>query len=195
MNQISGLDLLLIRHGESQNNRDGSGGADSSLTDLGAAQSQRLARWLGANLKPTALYSSTMLRAKQTAEIIAPALKLPISFRSDLREANFDITQVYESFTAPAFAIGAAPRPIEKMPPPYVDFEKRVAGAFREIVSAHPLGLIAVVTHGIVIATLLRSIFGSHQVSVNADNTSLSLLRWHNARWYLVYANRREHLL
>jgi broad specificity phosphatase PhoE len=51
-----------------------------------------------------------------------------------------------------------------------------------------------VVTHGGVIATLLRTIFGAHQVSVYADNTSVLLLRWMNQRWYLVYSNCIEHL-
>ena len=43
------LELALIRHGESTFNRDGTGGTDSPLTDLGIEQARRLAHWLAAN--------------------------------------------------------------------------------------------------------------------------------------------------
>ena len=81
------------------------------------------------------------------------------------------------------------------MPAPYPVFQARVTKALCEIVTENNHGTILVFTHGGVIATFLRTVFGAHQVSVYADNTSALLLRWRNARWYLVYSNRVEHLL
>lgn len=189
------LELLVVRHAESQFNFDGSGGVDSSLTEPGRQQAHRLALWLAANFKFAAFYSSTMLRARQTSEIIAFALHLPIHFRDDLGEADFDIGAVMPQFADPMSAMDGHIVRIEDFPPTYVAFQSRVASAFQEIVRVHDSSTILVITHGGVIATLLRTIFGAHQVSVHVDNTAATLLRWSNSRWHLVYSNRTDHLL
>ncbi len=49
------LELLLIRHGESTYNRDGTGGLNSELTELGVEQARRLCPWLAANFKFSAI--------------------------------------------------------------------------------------------------------------------------------------------
>ena len=193
--QDAPLELLLVRHGESTYNRDGSGGFDSDLTDLGVEQSQRLAPWLAANFKFAAIYSSPMVRARRTAEIAAAGLTLPVRFREDLREVDFELGPMLPQYANPADALYCDPRLLAQMPPHYVAFQARVANAFCEIVKENNRGTILIFTHGGVIATFLRSVFGAHQVSVHADNTSVLLLRWRNARWYLVYSNRVEHLL
>ncbi len=188
------LELLAVRHAESQFNLDGSGGFDSALTDPGREQAHRLALWLAANFKFAAFYSSTMERARQTSEIIAPALHLPVQFRDDLCEADFDIGAAMPQFADPMSAMDGHAVRVEDFPPTYVAFQSRVARAFQEIARAHDSGTILVITHGGVIATLLRTIFGAHQVSVHTDNTAATLLRWNNSRWHLVYSNRTDHL-
>lgn len=189
------LELLLIRHGESIYNRDGSGDLDSDLTDLGVEQSRRLSPWLVANFKFTAIYSSTMVRSRRTAEIAAADLSLPIQFREDLREVDFELGPLLPHYANPADALYCDPWLLAQMPAPYGAFEARVTKAFCEIIKENTPGTILVFTHGGVIATFLRTVFGAHQVSVHADNTSALLLRWRNGRWYLVYSNRVEHLL
>ncbi len=191
---ITPLELLLVRHGESQANRDGTGGPDAPMTELGYEQARRLGPWLAANFTIAEFYSSTMLRTRQTAEVLAPFIHLPIQYRDDLRECDFDMTGVLPHFADAADAIGGAPAGIQTMPPRYIEFHKRVAGAFRDIVSAHSGGTLLVVTHGGVIATLVRSLLGSHKISVNAENTSALMLRWMNDRWYLVFSNYLVHL-
>lgn len=60
------LKLLLMRHGESTNNRDRrlTGQGNASLTALGHQQCQQLARWLHENAwLPTHVYSSPLRRA------------------------------------------------------------------------------------------------------------------------------------
>ncbi len=188
------FELLLIRHGESQFNLDGSGGFDSVLTDLGREQARRLAPWLAANFEIAAFYSSSMHRARETAEIMQPALQLPIQFRDDLREADFEIATAMPQFLHPVNGIGGQTIELDDSHPSYVAFQSQVAAAFQNIVREHSAGTILIVTHGGVVATLLRTIFGAHQVSVHADNTSATLLRWNNSRWYLVYSNRVDHL-
>jgi broad specificity phosphatase PhoE len=188
------LEFLLVRHGESQFNLDGSGGLNSGLTELGRVQASKLALWLASNFKVVAFYSSSMVRARETAEIVQPALKQPIQFRDDLREADFEIGATMPQFLHPVNAIGGMTVELDDSHPSYVEFQSRVSQALREIAGAHESGTVLIVTHGGVIATTLRTVFGAHQVSVHADNTSATLLRWNNSHWYLVYSNRVDHL-
>ncbi|MGH2482620.1 MAG: histidine phosphatase family protein, partial [Ktedonobacteraceae bacterium] len=82
--------LYLIRHGDatatSTNPLE-----DPRLTTLGIAQAERLRDRLtiSSELRPDVLIASTMLRARQTAEIIAPALGLPILYESEVQEWRF----------------------------------------------------------------------------------------------------------
>ena len=63
------MELYLIRHGQSTNNRGDARVPDPSLTELGRQQATRAGRALR-NLGITRLYCSAMLRAVQTAAIV-----------------------------------------------------------------------------------------------------------------------------
>src|SRR5215475_7989222 len=85
--------LYLIRHGQAYSNVKpyevvaGMRG-DKGLTPLGRTQAERLRDRLMATGEITAdvLISSTLPRARQTAEIIAPALGLDIQFDDEVQE-------------------------------------------------------------------------------------------------------------
>src|SRR5437016_5081477 len=79
--------LYLIRHGQALSAVQGTIG-NTDLSPLGIKQAEHLRDRLAATSEIVAdvLIASTMLRAKQTAEIIAPALGLPIIFDSDVEE-------------------------------------------------------------------------------------------------------------
>lgn len=70
--------LLLIRHGESEWNREGriQGQADTPLTEVGIAQAQAISRHLAGMLNGQCfkIYCSPLSRAYQTASIIAETL-------------------------------------------------------------------------------------------------------------------------
>jgi broad specificity phosphatase PhoE len=80
--------LLLIRHGESEWNRDGliQGFQDCDLSDLGREQSNRLRERLDLE-KIDAAFSSTATRAIETSKI-ALGHRLSIDARPNLREIN-----------------------------------------------------------------------------------------------------------
>ena len=63
------MELYLIRHGQSTNNRGDARVPDPPLTELGKQQADRTGKALG-NLGITRLYCSAMLRAVQTAAIV-----------------------------------------------------------------------------------------------------------------------------
>ena len=83
--------LYLIRHGEAVCNVDGTLAgirSDVGLTERGVLQAERLRDRLAATREIIAdtLIASTLPRARQTAEIIAPALDLPIILDDDAQE-------------------------------------------------------------------------------------------------------------
>jgi len=76
--------FVLVRHGEASGNREMRylGATDAPLTERGQAQARQLASAL-------ALYTSPLLRARQTAEAVAAVLGLVVVADPRLREEDF----------------------------------------------------------------------------------------------------------
>ena len=86
------LELWLIRHGETNGNREERihGQTDSELSELGIKQAHKLARRL-THESFDGVYSSDLQRARITAEIALP--KADIQFDKRLREIHFGILE------------------------------------------------------------------------------------------------------
>jgi len=82
-------ELLLVRHGETDWNRElrFQGQADPPLNDAGRAQARELARTL-AEVEIDAVYTSDLRRAVETAEIVAAGRGIPILAEPGLREVD-----------------------------------------------------------------------------------------------------------
>jgi broad specificity phosphatase PhoE len=159
--------LLLIRHGESEWNRDGliQGFRDCDLSDLGREQSEKLRQRLDLE-QLDIVYASTATRALDTAKI-ALAHRMEIHTRPDLREINLG---VWEGETA-ADLKKRLPRETELWfrRPSRVRiegaetlraFRGRVAREINRIRAEHPDAGVVIVTHGGVICTYLTSLLG-----------------------------------
>jgi broad specificity phosphatase PhoE len=81
--------IVLVRHGETDWNRENrfQGHADTTLNDVGRAQTAELARTLEAN-EFSAIYSSPLERAAETARIIASNLGLDVRLDKALMEVD-----------------------------------------------------------------------------------------------------------
>jgi broad specificity phosphatase PhoE len=81
--------ILLVRHGQSEGNAEGRFGGHSAtpLSARGRAQAEATARAL-ASEKVTAIYSSDLLRAVETAAPLARAKGLEINRTADFRERS-----------------------------------------------------------------------------------------------------------
>ena len=79
--------LLLIRHAQSENNALGDEFRvpDPDITELGVAQSKKLALWV-ANLAPTVVYCSPFLRSLETTRWIAEQIGAVPIVRQDIYE-------------------------------------------------------------------------------------------------------------
>ncbi len=84
--------LTLLRHGESEGNRDGilQGQSDMALTQLGLEQANLLAaRWQATGRSFDLIISSPLRRALQTAGCIGAALGIPIEIDPLWKERGF----------------------------------------------------------------------------------------------------------
>ena len=84
------MELLLIRHGlpERVVNEDGTP-ADPPLSAKGRDQAERVARWLE-GVSIDRLYSSPLLRARETAQPLATLRGLPVEIEPAVREYDAD---------------------------------------------------------------------------------------------------------
>ena len=86
------MTLLLARHGESTWNAEGryQGRCDAPLSERGILQATALAEYLSRNgsARPNAIVSSPLSRARDTADIVAHALGLPVETDERLIEIS-----------------------------------------------------------------------------------------------------------
>lgn len=82
--------LLLVRHGESEANKNGifAGHFDVELTERGIKQAQKTAGYIKENYKVDCVYASDLKRAYKTGSCIADALGVEIIKDPMLREIN-----------------------------------------------------------------------------------------------------------
>lgn len=166
--------LLLIRHGESEGNARGiiQGRVDTRLTELGREQAQQTAEAL-AEHGITEVVSSPLLRARESAEIIAERLGVPLSFDDDLMEYDHgDISGLTREDLAehfPEIARAGVARPVDGFWPVIPGEEGRSAFVARiERVLARLSekgGRIAVVTHGGLINAACHVVLGLDYVN------------------------------
>ena len=86
--------LCLVRHGETAWNAEGrvQGQLDIPLSEVGLAQARAVAAVLG-NESFCAIYSSDLIRVRQTAQPSAERLGLPVSLDPNLRERHYGAFQ------------------------------------------------------------------------------------------------------
>lgn len=86
---MTAAQLVVLRHGRTSWNATGrfQGQADIGLDERGLVQAEQAAKVL-AELAPTAIFSSDLARARQTAEPLARACDLPVRTDPRLREIH-----------------------------------------------------------------------------------------------------------
>jgi broad specificity phosphatase PhoE len=147
-------ELLLVRHGETDWNRERrfQGHADPPLNETGRTQARALADDL-AGEAVDALYTSDLARARETAEILAARLGVEVVPLRELREIDVGEWQgltwpeIEERFPEGARAWREQNHGWETGET-YEELAERVVPALRRIAVAHPGGRAVVVAHG-----------------------------------------------
>lgn len=190
------IQLVLVRHAESLRNRDGEKvSIDTGLTELGWRQAHAVAGWLAARYRPVAVYSSDLIRSRQTAEVIANRLNVPLTVDEGLAEADFQYwDELPYRWERPVDVWHDVWQPNPDVSPLYASFRARLRDALFRILANRTGGTIIAVTHGGAIGTLLRSLFGGHHLAITTANTGVTQLAWEGNHWRLEFHNSTAHL-
>lgn len=195
--------IYLIRHAQTAWNADGrwQGSIDVPLDALGRQQALALAAHLAA--RPIgSVYSSDLLRARQTAEPVAAALDLSVQTDPRLREMNLGI---FQGLTRSEI-LQRYPQEMQALNDDYMGFvvpqgesrqmmQDRAHEALTAIARTGKGPQIAVITHGGTIRTLLLRHFPAPQIAAaRFHNTSITTLRYGDGRWSLVELASTVHL-
>src|SRR5215469_2271055 len=201
--------LYLIRHGQAHSNVKPYGvvagmQGDDGLTPLGRTQAERLRDRLTATGEITAdiLISSTLPRARQTAEIIAPALGLPIIFDDDVQEQSVGDLDGMRWDEVESRIADNRQEPFKPFGPGgenWGQFVLRVGTALDRILHEHDGKTIVIVCHGGVIDASFLVFFGINTLvppvtAFHTRNTSITLWEQHGVdeysqRWGLTGYN------
>ena len=182
------MKLYLVRHGETTYNADGrvQGHQDPPLTDIGIRQAEAIAERL-ARERFTAVYSSDLQRASETAKLIAAPHGLAVRETPLLRESRLGVVEgltrreIEERYPTADHEWRA--NPLTMRPPGAETIEQvieRCRTFLQQILSDHEdSGLILIVAHGgsargLVIAALDLPVQTYRQM--HFANASLSIL-------------------
>ena len=136
------LELVLVRHAEPDWENARQKGADPALTVLGRQQAADLAAHLR-SLPLAALYSSPLVRARETAAAIGAAQQLTATAVTDLAEIGVPLLQNASQTEVDAYFLAAAKRPLhdhwEGFPggEPFRAFHARVTRAIGEVLAPY----------------------------------------------------------
>jgi len=200
--------LLLIRHGETDDNKNRvfQGQAGRGLNPRGRDQAARLAaRLQQAGVKPHALYASDLERALETAQILGQSLDLSPTPDPSLREVYLgawqgltheEISRRFpDEWTAWRNGVDIKRGGGES----YAEVTVRIKAAIDRITQAHPASTIAIVSHGGAIKSFVAAVLGLDHARISAfsvaANTAVNLIeRDHHGRDRLVVWNDASHL-
>ncbi len=199
------LRLLLIRHGETDWNASGryQGQLDIPLNAAGQRQAIRVAERLSS--RPiSALYTSDLARALETAEAIAQRQGVDVRAETRLRELNFGAWQglTYHQIDEQDHEklvwwnhdrVNRAPPDGESLG----TMAARVQDLLDEILDAYADGTVAWVSHGGTIRVVLCLLLGHPLASYwqfEVDNTAIAEIEWRSLGPVVVRWNDAHHL-
>jgi broad specificity phosphatase PhoE len=205
--------LILVRHAETEANaafkevskRVWQGATDTPLTSQGELQVAATATYLATLHRHYAfdiLYTSSLPRARRTADAISKAIGLPVQEDYALREFDLgewegrtfadleDSENLWKRWEAdPHFAPPGGESPSM--------FQRRIVTVFESLASLHPSHTVLVVTHGGVIRNLLGLWIGNGPHDWQrwrASNCSITILERREQRWHPLLLDDTSHL-
>ncbi|MFO7538625.1 MAG: histidine phosphatase family protein [Chloroflexota bacterium] len=196
--------ILLIRHGQTDWNRDGrwQGHNDIPLNQTGIEQAQALAQRL-TGWPVTHLYSSDLQRAAQTATILGQTLGIDPVLNEIWRERDVGL---FSGLTSPEVAHtypdAWARRLNGILEPPegesYEALHQRAGAALDQLLARHNGDMIAVISHGALLHAVAAHVLGIEAGQYNRisfrGNTGLTVIEANDGYTTLVRLNDTSHL-
>lgn len=207
-----GTRLVLVRHGESEAQVGrivGGPTGCNGLSPLGRRQVEALReRWAAHPPAADVLLASTLPRARETAEILAPALDLPVKTDADLQEMQPGEADgsTWDDYTD-RYGVDVTAHPYAPLSPggeSLAAFLLRVGTTLHRLVRDHSGETLVIACHGGIIDGSLSIFLGlpTQQVSSFTLRTvNSSITEWvatgdsdRRLRWHLVRYNDAAHL-
>ncbi len=197
--------VYLVRHGQTLWNAEGryQGRMNIELSPLGRSQAARLAGVL-APVPLAAIYSSPLIRARDTALAIAAPHRLPVVLVADLHEIELGVWEgLTEGEITQRFGDVVARR---RRDPEHVvplegeslyEVQARALRAVEEILARHDDATIAVVAHGAVNKMVLLSALDAPLSSywrIRQDNAGISIVDVYGMHRVVRVMNETAHL-
>jgi broad specificity phosphatase PhoE len=197
--------LYLVRHGQTTWNamHRWQGQSITPLNETGRRQATLVSERL-ADEGLTAIYTSDLMRTRQTAEMIAARAGAPLFMERRLRELDMGLWQ------------GHTPEEIAALDPEHFDAYHtdilngcppdgesrahvvwRAEAALYDITAAHPGERVAVVSHEDTLRAILYRVDGyelNTLLTARIDNCAVTLLRGTPGAWEVVWENDNAHL-
>jgi len=149
------MEILLVRHGESEANATGriQGWLDTPLTELGREQARRLRAWLAERgVRWDAAYTSPLARARDTAALLGAAEAVA---EPALQEVGLGVLEGLTRAEIARRHPGFLSRPITELADfgewggeRYDAVQERILGFLASVRARHPGGRVLVVAHG-----------------------------------------------
>lgn len=199
--------FVFLRHGESIGNAESrwQGQSDYALTERGRAQAQALARrWKSEGVRFDLIIASPLVRARETAQIIASAVDARLELDTILVERHIGEME------------GLTAEEVRRRPqPPYVTPYDSIggegegdwalflrAGQALQALLRRPPGSYLIVSHGGLLNQLMNAIVGiaphvdPSGVRFRFENTAFARVTYypHQHRWTIDALNDRAHL-
>jgi probable phosphoglycerate mutase len=197
--------LLLVRHGQSTWNHERriQGQLDPPLSDEGRRQAAQLGRRL-AGRKFAGFYSSDLMRAAETAQLVGESIGIDPTPMAELREINLGQweglrTEDLAARFPEAWASWTEEPDWDLVPggEGSAAFEARVGAMLDTLFKRHTQGDVLVVTHGGVIQIAIHHVVGRPGRGIfpfRIQNTSVSVLERRNGRVVVSGVNDIGHL-
>ncbi len=197
--------LILTRHGETDWNllRKTQGRTDTALTAAGREQARALAKRLS-NLAFDCVYTSPLLRAVETARVLAAARSVPVIGDPALTELCFGewegltFAEIGEAFPEQLEIWSQAPHdcPIPGGEP-FAALVERCEAFLELLVERHQGFTVAAVSHSVptkVIAALCLGVPMNKLHNIRIDNVSLTIIDFYAGRSVVRVLNDTSHL-
>jgi broad specificity phosphatase PhoE len=180
--------LILVRHGESEGNRERRFTVTPSvpLTARGREQARVAARRIARRFGPAVVIASPYARARETAGIIATALGLPLEIEPNLFERRFG-SLAGESYDVETAALAFDPIARWAWRPPgggesFEDVRSRIAPVLNRLARENRDRELVVVSHGAVMLTAWIHLTGVIATAAVPSNCAMMLVEHDGAR-------------
>ena len=196
--------FLLVRHGKTKLHQDDRfwGSTDVPLSDEGIEQAERISRRLDVE-KITAVYTSTLSRARLTGEIIASRHRLEVEAVGELCECNFGyiegltFKEINEKYPELAEELGRGDTMAFPGGENVSQLDGRVRAFMERLQEVKPEATVAIVSHGGPLRLLVCRLLGigtEHWQQLRIDHASLSIVETFPTMAILNLLNDVSHL-